>query len=165
MSKSLLQYKIYRMIISLSHPVTWLVIWYKRQLRRILESLIIGLCAGDSRVLSKVNVAQVAGNVEQFVAELPPFYRFCFFISLFILEFALPPLVWKVRPFSKLPIEKRVHYLEDFQSSWFYFKRIIFKLPSVVCVLHLYSEPALLVYIGFEKSINHRQLSQVGRCQ
>ena len=125
--------------------------------RRILKELIITMCADDKAVLNHVRLQRVILRAEKYVSELPFFYFMTFKITLYLLNYALPPLSWKLTPFSWMPLERRLKYLNEWQSSSFYYKRTLFKMIQVVCVSHLYSERRLLVSIGFEKSMEHRQ--------
>ena len=129
--------------------------------RRILKELIITMCADDKAVLTHVRLQRVILRAEKYVSELPFFYFMTFKITLYILNYALPPLSWKLMPFSWMPLERRLKYLNEWQSSNFYYKRTLFKMIQVVCVSHLYSERRLLISIGYEKSMEHRQQRSV----
>lgn len=134
--------------------VYWLL---KPRGRNMLRELIITMCAGDHAVLAHVRLQRVILRTEQYISELPFFYFLLFKATLLILNYALPPLSWKLVPFTSMDLERRLRYLEEWQASNFYYKRTLFKMVQVVCVSHLYSERRLLVSIGFEPSLEHRQ--------
>jgi hypothetical protein len=125
--------------------------------RRMLRELIITMCADDREVLSHVRLQRVILRTEKYVSELPFFYFVLFKLTLFIMNYALPPLSWKLRPFIYMKLDRRLRYLEEWAASNFYYKRTLFKMIQAVCVCHLYSERRLLVSIGFESSMQHRQ--------
>ena len=130
----------------------------KRLQRRLIESV----CGADARVLERINIDHTITKIEEFVNEIPPFYRFCYRISLWVIQYAIPPLAWKLRPFSSLSDGQCSKYLESWRSSRFYFKRILFKLPVIVCVLNIYSNRSLLDEMGFGKSLQHREAPVLG---
>jgi hypothetical protein len=134
--------------------VYWLL---KPRGRRMLRELIITMCAGDKAVLEHVRLQRVILRTEKFISELPFFYFLLFKFTLFVLNFALPPLSWKVLPFIWMGPERRMRYLEEWQASSFYYKRTLFKMVQCVCVSHLYSERSLLVSIGFGPSMEKRE--------
>lgn len=125
--------------------------------RKILREYIVTTCAGDPEVLTRVRLQHVVLKTEQFVSALPFIYFLLFKLTLFMLEYSIPPLALKLRPFTWLPLEKRLKYLEQFQGSSIYFKRTLFKMVHAVCVSHLYSERKLLMYVGFSRSMEHRE--------
>ncbi len=124
--------------------------------RRILKELIITMCADDQAVLTHVRLQRVVLRTEKYISELPFFYFMTFKATLYLLNYALPPLSWKLKPFSWMTLERRLRYLEEWQSSSFYYKRTLFKMVQCVCISHLYSEKRLLISLGFEKSMLHR---------
>lgn len=124
--------------------------------RKVLRELIVTMCAEDSFILSKIRLERVIMRAEKYVAELPFIYFFLFKITLLIVEYGIPPITNKFRRFSSLSLEKRLAYLEEWQGSRFYWKRILFKMISTVCVTHIYAERKLLTNIGFEDSLLHR---------
>jgi hypothetical protein len=125
--------------------------------RRMLRELIVTMCADDQAVLTHVRLQRVILRTEKYISELPFFYFVLFKFTLFVMNYALPPLSWKVTPFVSMNLERRLRYLEEWAASNFYYKRTLFKMVQAVCVSHLYSERRLLVSIGFEPSMEHRQ--------
>ena len=128
----------------------------KKTGRQVLKELIVTFCAEDQEVLTKVRLQRVTLRTENYVLSLPFFYFFVFKLTLFLFQYALPPLSWKLTPFTKMSLERRLRYLGEWQSSNFYYKRLLFKLLSLVCVSHLYSEEKLLISLGYELSMKHR---------
>lgn len=124
--------------------------------RSIVREILIAMCANDSKVLNKIRLQRVILRLEKYVNELPFFYFFIFKCALFLFQYAIPPLSWKLRPFSSLALEKKISYMEEWQQSRFYHKRVLFKIIQSICVAHLYSEPRLLISIGYKNSMRHR---------
>lgn len=131
-------------------------VFFNSRGRKILRELIITMCAGDPFVLTQVRLQHVILKAEKYVSELPLLHFVIFKIALYMVQFGVPPLVWKLRPFTWLPLESRLAYIEQWQGSRVYFKRALFKFVTLVCVTHLYSEKKLLESIGFGKSMEHR---------
>ncbi|MBI3543875.1 MAG: hypothetical protein HY075_11435 [Deltaproteobacteria bacterium] len=131
--------------------------WANTRGRHVLREFIVTICAGDPAVLSSVRLQRVVLKTEKYVGELPVFYFLLFKLTLYLLNYALPPLSWKLRPFTWMNLEERQHYLEEWQASSFYYKRTLFKMVQCVCVSHLYSERKLLESIGFGESLAHRE--------
>lgn len=124
--------------------------------RKILKEIIITMCAGDEQVLSRVSLKRVTLRTEHYVSELPLVYFIVFKFALYLLQYAIPPISRKLRPFTWLPLEARLDYLDRWKKSSFYFKRMSFKMVQAICVSHLYSERKLLDSVGFEASMLHR---------
>ena len=123
----------------------------------MLREFIVTMCAGDQAVLEHVRLQRVILRTEKFVAELPVFYFLLFKLTLFLMNFALPPLSWKLLPFTWMSPARKLRYVEEWQASSFYYKRTLFKMVQAVCVSHLYSERALLVSLGFGPSMEKRE--------
>lgn len=124
--------------------------------RTILKAVLSTMCADDPAVLTRVKLSRVILRTEKYISELPFFYFLMIKLSLYLMEYALPPLSWKLLPFSMMGLERRLRYLEEWQSSSFYPKRIIFRAASAVCLVNLYSERRLLTSIGFESGLQNR---------
>lgn len=124
--------------------------------RKIFKELIITMCAGDEQVLSRVSLKRVTLRAEHYVSELPLLYFIAFKFALYLLQYSIPPISRKLRPFTWLSLEERLDYLDRWKKSSWYFKRMSFKMVQAVCVSHLYSERKLLDSIGFEASMLHR---------
>lgn len=125
--------------------------------RKILREMLITMCAGDPEVLTRIRMQRVILRTEKYVSELPFIYFVLFKICLYFIQFAIPPFSWKLRPFTWLSLDERLAYLDRWQSSNFYFKRMTFKMVQATCVSHLYSERRLLESLGFSDSIKHRE--------
>jgi hypothetical protein len=125
--------------------------------RRIVRELIVTMCAGDPDILERVRLQHVILRTEKFIAALPRFYFLLFWMAVYLLQYALPPLSWKLTPFTWMNLERRLRYLEEWQASDFYFKRMLFKMIQCICIAHLYSEERLLEGLGFAPSIEHRR--------
>ncbi len=123
---------------------------------RILKHLIIALCENDTDILSQVDLAVVVTRIRNFVKKLPGVLYLVFYINLFFLEFALPPVVWKIRPFTWLNLQQKLDYLGSWQSSRFGLKRTAFELIKRTCLMHLYSEKTLLKHMGFGSVLTNR---------
>jgi hypothetical protein len=124
--------------------------------RRILESLVVTLCAGDEFVLSRVRMQHVVLKAEKQISELPFFFFFTFKIVLYVIEWAVPPLSWKFQRFTRMPLERRLEYLEEWEFSKFAAKRNLFKLVKALCICHIFSEPKLLESIGYGDAMRKR---------
>jgi hypothetical protein len=124
---------------------------------RTLRLLVLTLCGEDPDTLKHVDLKQVVIKIKFFILSLPFHYQFLFSFSLFLLEWGIPPFTWKILPFSWMSLHKRVAYLERWQGSPFYWKRMIFKLLSSPCLMHLYAEKSLLIEIGFSPSLEDRR--------
>lgn len=124
--------------------------------RNILREIIITMCAGDEQVLSRVSLKRVILRTEHYVCELPLMYFVAFKLCLYLFQYAVPPISRKLRPFTWLSLDDRLDYLERWQTSSWYFKRMSFKMIQVICVTNLYSERKLLMSLGFEASMIHR---------
>lgn len=125
--------------------------------RTILREMIVTMCAGDPEVLTRVRMQRVILRTEKYVSELPFIYFVLFKVCLYMIQFAVPPLSWKLRPFTWLSLDDRLAMLVRWQASNFYFKRMSFKMIQAVCVSHLYSERRLLESLGFGEGIKHRE--------
>lgn len=125
---------------------------------RTLKALVLTLFGEDPVVLQNVNLNRVVSQVKIFILSLPLFYRFAFFLSLFLLEWSTPPFAWKFLPFSMMSLNQRVLYLERWQGSPFYWKRMLFKLISSPCLMCLFAEESLLREIGFGPSLKSRRV-------
>src|SRR5690606_10355326 len=124
--------------------------------RHILKAFLLTMCEEDPVILENVRIAHVILRTERYLAELPFFYFVVAKISFYLIEYALPPLGWKLLPFSRLSLEKRIRYLAEWQGSNFYPKRILFKTAASVCLAQLYSERRLLSSLGFENAMQKR---------
>jgi hypothetical protein len=124
--------------------------------RKTLHAILEALCVNDQVILSKINLDKLTDRIEQSVNELPMLYFMFFKITLFLIEYAMPPLAFKIRPFRWLNSEEKLSYLNCWVTSRIYSKRILFKLVSTTCLSHLYSEPAILETIGYKRSMDHR---------
>jgi hypothetical protein len=133
--------------------------------RKIVRELIITMCADDPEVLTRVRLQRVILRTENYISALPFFYFLVFKLALYMIQYALPPLSWKLRPFTWMSLERRLRYFEEWQGSGFYYKRALFKMVQCVCIAHLYSERRLLVRIGFEPSMEHRQQSAMSHAR
>jgi hypothetical protein len=124
--------------------------------RHILRTFLLTMCAEDPEVLKHVRLTHVILRVERYLFELPFFYFLAVKISFYLIEYAIPPLGMKIRPFTWLSLADREKYLDQWQNSNFYPKRILFKAAASVCMSHLYSEHKLLQSIGFGKALEKR---------
>jgi hypothetical protein len=95
-------------------------------------------------------------QAEKHISELPFFFFFTFKIVLYVIEYAIPPIAWKFRRFSKMSLEQRLRYLESWELSRFAAKRNLFKLVKAICVCHIFSERPLLKAIGYEEALKLR---------
>lgn len=124
--------------------------------RRILETLIVTLCAGDPMVLEKIRMQHVVLRAEKHIAELPPQFFLGFKVVLYLIEFLSFPLVWKFRRFTRMKLEDRIWYLETWENSPVAIIRNLFKLVKAICVCHIFSEHRLLAEIGYGEAIEER---------
>lgn len=122
----------------------------------ILESLLLTLCTDDEFFTSRVKMARVAVRTKKFVRELPFFFFFSFKAILYLIEYAVPPIAWKFRRFSKLPLEQRLRYLETWENSRIPLKRIVFKLVKAACLCQIMCDHKILVDLGYGKAIQKR---------
>lgn len=123
----------------------------------ILEALILTLCADDPEILKNIRRRKVILRAEKFIGDLPLTYTLLAKFALYLIEYAVPPLAWKVRPFSRLSFEDRLTYLESWWASPFYSKRMIFKMLTSLCVPEIFSERRLLKKLGYGPSLTHRK--------
>ena len=123
----------------------------------ILQSLLLTLCGEDPRIIMLVKMDQVAKKVKIFILALPWFYQALFAFCLIFLQYSTPPFAWKFRPFTLLPLNKRLALLRRWQTSWFYWKQVVFKLLTSPCLMHLFSEEEVLDAIGFTPSMQERR--------
>ncbi|MGZ3689316.1 MAG: hypothetical protein ACXVBW_13510 [Bdellovibrionota bacterium] len=128
--------------------------------RGILESMVVTLCAGDEFVLSRIRMQHVVLRAEKQISELPFVLFLGFKICLYLIEYSFPPLAWKFRRFSRLPLESRMAYLETWEGSSLALKRNIFKLVKALCICNIFSEHKLLAAIGYEESLVKRMQSR-----
>jgi hypothetical protein len=128
--------------------------------RPILRTFLLTMVAEDPEVLKHVRLTHVILRVERYLFELPFFYFLAVKLSFFLIEYAIPPLGMKLRPFTWLSLQQRERYLDEWQNSNFYPKRILFKAAASVCLGHLYSEKKLLESIGFKGSMDKRVAHQ-----
>jgi len=125
--------------------------------RRILQCLIIALCGGDAEILVHVRLTKVVLKTEKDLIGLTFALRATFYVVLWLIEYAFPPLDWKFKRFTKMTMEERVRYLE---SSWdrspLAPKRVLFKLVKAVCVSQLLAEHKVLRSIGYGDALDER---------
>ncbi len=114
------------------------------------------LCAKDTEILSQVDLDLVCARVEKFMRGLPFHFRMTFWLCLFLLEYAIFPLVIKWRPLSWMEVENQLEVLGEWQNSRFHLKRMVFEFVKRICLLHLFSEPKLMIHLGFESSLKNR---------
>jgi len=124
--------------------------------REIMKCLIATLCADDPAIISRVRIQRVILRTEKAIAKMPLFYFVVLKIGVYLLEYAIPPLSWKIRPFTSMNLDQRLEYLNTWSSSRFYYKRMILKLLISLCLPRLYSEKRLLLSIGFERALQGR---------
>lgn len=124
--------------------------------RKTLAALIITLCANDEFILSHIRIKRVILRTEKRISELPIFFFFAFQIVLYLLEYSIPPLAWKILPFSRLSAEKQLAYLEGWESSRFAIKRNLFRLVKAVCICQIMSERKLLIALGYGEALEDR---------
>lgn len=141
------------MMTSLQHRI-WVGLTFRG--RHIVEALIIALCAGDEFVLSRIRMQRVILRTEKFIAELPFFFFITFKFVIYVIEYAFPPLAWKFRRFSRLPIDKQLQYLQSWEQSMFSFKRMMFKLVKAACVNQIMCEYKLLADLGYRECLEAR---------
>lgn len=133
-------------------------IWLSLTLRgrRIVEAMVITLCAGDEFVLSRIRMQHVILKTEKHISELPFFFFLMFKIVLYMIEYSFFPFSWKIRRFSGMTLEKRLIYLETWEHSKFALKRNLFKLVKALFICHIFSEHTLLVAIGYGDALQNR---------
>lgn len=124
--------------------------------REIMKCLITTLCADDPAVLTRIRIQRVILRTEKAVAKMPLFYFVMLKVALYLIEYAIPPISWKIRPFTWMSLDERLQYLNEWATSRFYYKRMLLKLLVSICLPRLYSEKKLLLSLGFEKSLQHR---------
>ncbi len=127
--------------------------------RQILESVVIAFCAGDEFVLSRIRMQKVVLKTEKQISELPFVFNLVFRTALYLIEYAFPPIAWKFRRFTRMPLERQMEYLHEWMHSPFAYKRNLFKLVKAICVSQIFSEHKLLEGIGYGPALEHRKKS------
>lgn len=130
---------------------------FQNKLRHITKHVLIAVCAGDEQVLKHADIERVTDHCMAYVATVPPLFRFVFSTMLLILEYAVPPIMLKLRPFSKLSLAQQMKVIENWHHSRFYGKRMGIKLLTLVCLSNLYAERSLLLTLGFKEAMEARE--------
>lgn len=128
--------------------------------REVIKVLIATMCADDPMVLTRIRMQRVILRTEKNIANMPFFFFLMLKITIYLMEYAVPPLAWKFTPFTKMPLEARLKYLESWSGSRWYAKRMLMKLVLAICLPQVYSEKRLLISLGYEDSLQHRTSNQ-----
>lgn len=132
---------------------------------RTLYALMRVACANDPAVLSRVELQNVVKKIHIAVACFPRRYALLFWFNLYLFEYALPPLSWKIRPFSALSPEKQMQTAIHWQERGYFFQRLIFQFLRSVILAAMFSEPGILDLVGYEQALRQRTSPHAtGRC-
>jgi hypothetical protein len=116
--------------------------------------------AEDAEILAHVDLDAAVARVEQSLRRAPFSFLLIFEAVLLFLEYGLPPFVWKFRRFSKCSLEKRLKVAKNFEHGAGLMKQNCYKLLKVITMAGMMTEPALLEWIGYGKSMAERQASK-----
>jgi hypothetical protein len=122
------------------------------------EQLLIALCGGDYEFLKDVSFEPITAKIKNHIDALPIHLRFVHSLTLFLIANPIPPLSWRLRPFSKMSLDKQVKYLESWEDSRFAARRMMFKIVKVVYLIHLLSDPSLLKITGAYEWLQARKM-------
>jgi hypothetical protein len=107
----------------------------------VLRAAAERVVGGPGGELLRAGSVDPAPAVEAFLARSPelagPLGQ-----ALWVLEFGLPPLIQKLRPFSALPGPERDRVLSELMSSRFALKRALFRGVRSVALLGFYGSAA-----------------------
>lgn len=126
-----------------------------------LRKVVIAFCDGDEEVLKRINVEAIVRKIELYLVSLPFGYFLAMKMALFIMEYAIPPVHTKFRPMLLMSPERRIRYIQSWGESRFSWKRMTFYALKYICIKQIYSEPALLEYIGYGPAMMERM---EGKC-
>jgi hypothetical protein len=125
--------------------------------KRVLQHLVKAFFGHDPWILERISLDRVIFKICRYVAEFPTLHRFVFRLGLFLVQWGVPPLAWKLRPFTRLSPEAQLHLLQNsWQHSLFPAKRTLFLLLKVGCVCNALTEHALLEGIGYGPALDAR---------
>jgi len=128
--------------------------------RRALRSLMVTLVAEDAEILAHVDLDAAVTRAEASLRRAPLLFFLTFEASLLLLEYGLPPFVWKLRRFSKCPLDKRLEIAMSFERARGALKQNGYKLLKVIALAGMLTEPSLLEWIGYGESMAQRQASR-----
>ena len=128
---------------------------------RLLTAMVNSFFYDSGVIFSPISLKKAVLRTLHFIDRLPPFYRWSATLSILTIEFALPPLAWKWRRFTRLNQGAQAASLKDWHESPFYIKRMILRTITSVCLPQVYSEPALLRRIGYGPTLSNRA---AGKC-
>ena len=123
----------------------------------IIKKLLLTFVAEDIFILAPVDLDRVLEKIHLSLRALPCSIRFVFHSILLLFQYGIPPLVWRWRPFTSLPLEKRLTCVATYEQSTLPFKRLIFRLLKVICLPALFSERELLIKIGYGRALQWRE--------
>ncbi len=129
---------------------------FLRHQDRIIRKLLLTFVAEDAFILAHVDLDRVLEKIHLSLRALPPAIRLAFHGMLLLFQYGIPPLAWKWRPFTWLPLEKRLACIEEYEQSVLPLKRLNFKILKVICLPALFSERELLIEIGYGRALQWR---------
>ena len=110
----------------------------------------------EPRVLEAMDLDAAMERRRASLATYPRVFALIYTFGLLAFEYALPPLGWKLRPFSRLPFEKRMAYVVQWERSRWQAKRNLLMLMRLMTLADVMVQPAMLEWIGYGESWRHR---------
>ena len=123
----------------------------------MIRELILAMVAYNEKTLGLAPMPEALVKIKKYLRELPWFYGTLFYLALCLFYFAIPPVAFKLRPFFFLTRNEKLKYLQSWHDSHWYWKRILLKLLSSICMANLFSDQKILQDLGFGRSLEHRR--------
>ncbi len=115
------------------------------------------LVAEDPEILDRLDMDALLTEIDAQVRALPLPFFMAFRLGLFSFEYLPFPFARKLRPFSRLPLAKRIDYVRRWEYARFAMSRNLFKLLKILTLAAMMRQEPLYRHIGYGPSIDHRR--------